>query len=120
MVVWFEIPVENMERAKSFYENVFAVHIEVVNFGGLLMGWFPNKGKDYGSTGTLIKQDSYIPSKEGTLVYFHCDDVAKEIGRVEAAGGQIFQPKTKISDEHGFMAVFVDSEGNRIALHSQT
>lgn len=120
MVGWFEIPVNNMERAKSFYESVFQIEIKDVEFGGLKMGWFPNNDGGYGATGTLIKQDSYIPSQEGTLVYFMSENVLNELGRVEAAGGKIYQEKTKISDEHGYMGVFIDSEGNRVALHSQT
>jgi predicted enzyme related to lactoylglutathione lyase len=119
MVGWFEIPVNNMGRAKSFYESVFQIDIKDVEFGGLKMGWFPDNDGAYGATGTLIKQDSYIPSQEGTLIYFMSDNVANELNRVEAAGGKIYQKKTKISDEHGFMGVFIDSEGNRIALHSQ-
>lgn len=117
-VVWFEIPVNDMDRAKVFYEAVFDVKINIQNFGGLLMGWFPFSEGDTGASGTLIKHDSYIPSREGTMVYFNCDDVANELSRVEAAGGQIYQPKTQISPDHGYMAVFIDSEGNRVALHS--
>ncbi|MBT8243940.1 VOC family protein [Winogradskyella sp.] len=119
MVGWFEIPVTDMERAKKFYEAVFKIEINVMNFGGILMGWFPNKTEGYGAKGSLIKQESYMPSQEGTLVYFISEDVKNEISRVEAAGGKIYQEKTKISDEHGFMGVFIDSEGNRVALHSQ-
>ena len=119
MVVWFEIPVNDMDRAKQFYEAVFQVDIKLVDFGGLQMGWFPDNGEAHGATGTLIKQESYIPSQEGTLVYFGCADVQNEIDRVEAAGGTIYLAKTQISPEHGFMAVFIDTEGNRIALHSQ-
>ena len=119
MVVWFEIPVSDMNRAKKFYEEVFQFEIKVVDFGGLLMGWFPDRGAAHGATGTLIKQESYIPSKEGTLVYFGSDDVQSEISRVAAAGGIVYQPKTQISPEHGFMAVFIDTEGNRVALHSR-
>ncbi len=118
MVVWFEIPVSDMERAKKFYETVFEVEINIVDFGGLLMGWFPDRGDAHGANGTLIKHESYIPSQEGALVYFNSDDVQNEISRVEAAGGSVFQPKTQISPEHGYMAVFIDTEGNRIALHS--
>lgn len=116
---WIEIPVNDMDRAVAFYETVFRVELKQVDFGGLLMAWFPNAGEDTpGATGTLIKQDTYVPSQEGPLVYFHSHDVQNELNRVEAAGGKIYQPKTQISPEHGFMAVFIDSEGNRIALHS--
>lgn len=119
MVVWFEIPVTDMDRAKKFYEEVFKVTIKVVDLGGLLMGWFPDRGDAHGATGTLIKQESYIPSQEGTLVYFSSEDVQQQIDRVAAAGGSIYQPKTQISPEYGYMAVFIDTEGNRIALHSR-
>ena len=118
MVGWFEIPVGDMNRAKAFYETVFDIAIQVVDFGGILMGWFPDRGQVIGAQGTLIKQESYIPSQEGTLVYFISDNVQNELDRVEAAGGKIYQPKTQISPEHGYMGVFLDTEGNRVALHS--
>lgn len=120
MVGWFEIPVSDMDRAKTFYETVFKIDVKIQNFGGTLMGWFPDNNGAYGATGSLIKQESYIPSKDGTLVYFMSKDVQVELDRVETAGGKIAQRKTKISDEHGCMAVFIDSEGNRVALHSNT
>ncbi|TNJ43447.1 VOC family protein [Tamlana fucoidanivorans] len=119
MVGWFEIPVSDMARAKQFYEQVFQLQISVHDLGGLLMGWFPFEEGKEGAAGTLIKQESYIPSQEGVLIYFMSDDVQKELDRVVAAGGKIYQPKTQISPEHGFMGVFIDSEGNRVALHSQ-
>lgn len=120
MVAWFEIPVTNMERAQKFYEGVFQIDIKLVDFGGLQMGWFPDRGEAHGANGTLIKQESYIPSQEGTLVYFHSEDVQNELERVELLGGKIYQPKTQISPEHGFMGVFINTEGNRVALHSKS
>lgn len=119
MVGWFEIPVNDMDRAKAFYEAVFKIDIQIVDFGGMLMGWFPYEEGKEGAAGTLIKQDTYIPSQEGTLVYFICEDVQNELDRIEAAGGKLYQPKTQISPEHGFMAAFIDTEGNRVALHSR-
>ncbi|WP_225034724.1 VOC family protein [Winogradskyella sp. SM1960] len=118
MVGWFEIPVNDMDRAKKFYETVFKVAIKNVEFDGLIMGWFPNNNGAYGSTGTLIKQNSYVPSKDGVLIYFISKDVQIELDRVEAAGGKIGLEKTKISEENGFMGMFIDTEGNKIALHS--
>ena len=106
MVGWFEIPVNDMDRARAFYEEVFKVEIQIVDFGGILMGWFPDRGNVVGAQGTLIKQESYVPSQEGTLVYFLSDDVQNELDRVESAGGIIYQPKTQISPEHGYMGVF--------------
>lgn len=118
MVSWFEIAVSDMDRAKTFYETVFDISISVMDFDGTLMGWFPNLEDTFGATGSLIQNSNYVPSQDGALVYFMSNDAQVELDRVEGAGGEIFQGKTKISDEHGFMAVFLDTEGNRIALHS--
>ncbi|SEM27443.1 hypothetical protein SAMN04487910_4618 [Aquimarina amphilecti] len=119
MVTWFEIPVLNMDRAKSFYEKVFEIEIGIHNVGGLQMGWFPNKNVAGEVTGSLIEAgDNYKPSQNGVMIYFSCTDVANEMSRVEDAGGKILANKTQISKEHGYMAYFVDSEGNRISLHS--
>jgi len=118
-VAWFEIPVVDMERAKMFYEQVFNIQIQVMDFGGTVMGWFPNAGDVIGATGSLIKQESYVPSHKGILVYFSSTDVQNELDRIETAGGKILQDRTQISPEHGFMAVFEDTEGNRVALHSK-
>ncbi|MFD1614735.1 VOC family protein [Gelatiniphilus marinus] len=118
MVGWFEIPVADMDRAKAFYETVFNIEIAIHDFGETLMGWFPFEEGKEGAAGCLIIQESYVPSQEGTLVYFMSDDVQIELDRIEKAGGKIHQPKTKISPEYGFMAVFIDTEGNRVALHS--
>ncbi|MDO1500949.1 VOC family protein [Winogradskyella maritima] len=117
MISWFEIPVNDMARAKSFYETVFDIEIKEMEFGVVKMGWLPFNEGD-GVAGTLIQQESYIPSQEGTLVYFKSEDITTELNRVEDAGGKIYLGKTKISEEHGSMGVFIDSEGNRIALHS--
>ncbi|TRZ43803.1 VOC family protein [Robertkochia solimangrovi] len=118
MVGWFEIPVNDMDRAKQFYESVFRVTITVHDLNGLIMGWFPDKGNVPGAQGTLIKQKSYIPGQVGVLIYFNCTDLQEELDRVVPAGGKLYQPKTMISPEHGYMGVFIDTEGNRIALHS--
>lgn len=121
MVGWFEIPVVDMDRAKKFYEEVFQIEIQVQDFGGTKMGWFPwSEGKE-GASGSLILQpDWYIPNRvEGVLIYFASEDVQNELDRIEAAGGRILKPKTKISDEIGYMGLFHDSEDNRIALHSR-
>jgi predicted enzyme related to lactoylglutathione lyase len=118
-VGWFEIPVNDMDRAKQFYETVFDVEVKVQDFGGVLMGWLPSNGDVYGATGSLIKNDNYEPSEKGTLVYFSCENLQEELDRVIAAGGTIRQVKTLISPGHGNMAVIIDSEGNRIALHSK-
>ncbi|AXG71735.1 hypothetical protein KORDIASMS9_03992 [Kordia sp. SMS9] len=120
MVNWFEIPVTNMERAQKFYETVFKVSIKVQNLGGLLYGWFPPKPAAENSTGALIQYESYIPSTtDGVLVYFSSEDVDEELAIIPKAGGTVVQGKTQISPDTGYMAVFIDSEGNRIALFSK-
>lgn len=121
LVGWFEIPVTDMERAKRFYETVFNTTIQVQDFQGTIMGWFPFDETKEGISGSLVKQADYVPSKtDGVVIYFSSTDVAKELERIENAGGIILQPKTQISEEIGFMALFLDSEGNRIALHSRS
>lgn len=121
MVGWFEIPVSDMGRAKAFYETVFQLELQLVDFGGFKMGWFPYTEEGKGASGTLIQHEQYTPSaKAGVLIYFTSRDVSNELGRIEAAGGKILQPKTEISPDYGFMALFMDTEGNRLALHSRS
>ncbi len=121
VIGWVEIPVTDMDRAKAFYEKVFDFEIQVHPMGELVMGWFPFAPGKEGASGSLVKHpEAYRPSDtHGTVVYFSSADVQNELDRVEAAGGGIIQPKTQISEEIGYMAVFRDSEGNRIALHSR-
>ena len=120
MVGWFEIPVTDMERAKHFYEKVFEITISVHDLGGFIMGWFPVSEERSVATGSLVKHETYQPSDtHGTLVYFSCSDVQNELDRVDNYGGSILKPKTEIGGGHGFMALVKDTEGNRIALHSQ-
>ncbi|WP_164732324.1 VOC family protein [Flagellimonas oceanensis] len=121
MVGWFEIPVADMDRAKKFYDDVFQVDIKLQDFGGTKMGWFPADHGKPGASGSLIKnKDWYQPSeRDGVLVYFNSMDVQEELDRIELNGGKIVQEKTQISPDIGYMAVFLDTEGNRIALHSR-
>ena len=122
MVGWFEVPVTNMDRAIAFYEKVFELKLERHPMGELDMAWFPWSEEGAASPGSLIHyKDAYKPSADGVLVYFtaHSGDLANELSRIEAAGGQVLQGKTQISEDHGFMALFIDSEGNRVALHSR-
>jgi predicted enzyme related to lactoylglutathione lyase len=121
VIGWVEIPVTDMDRARAFYETVFDFEIQVHPMGELVMGWFPFAQGKEGAAGSLVKHpDFYRPSDTyGTVVYFTSTDVQQELDRVEAAGGSIIQPKTQISEEIGYMGIFRDSEGNRIALHSR-
>ena len=119
IVGWFEIPAKDIERAITFYEDVFAYEMKLHDLGGVKMGWFPSNGNTYGTTGTLIQNDHYEPKDNGTLVYFSCENIDITLEKVSKAGGKILQPKKKISPDHGSMGVFLDSEGNRVALHSK-
>ena len=121
-VGWFEIPVENMDRAMAFYEKVLDLKLDRNKMGPLDMAWFPWTEEGAGSPGSLVhNSEFYKPSADGVLIYLtaHSGDLSNELARVEEAGGKIQIPKTKISDEYGFMAVIFDSEGNRVALHSR-
>ena len=116
---WVEVPVTDMARAIKFYNTVFGWELQVIDLGDLKMAWFPWEKEGQGAAGTLIKDEkNYTPGALGTLVYFSCDDVATQIGRVDAAGGEVLQKKKQISPEHGYMALAIDTEGNRIAFHS--
>ena len=122
MVGWFEIPVSNMERAKKFYEKVFDITIHTQQFGDTLMGWFPfpDDQEAQGAGGSLVQNaEFYKPMANGTLVYFSSPEITFELQKVEEAGGVILQEKTLIREDIGFMALVLDSEGNRIALHSK-
>jgi predicted enzyme related to lactoylglutathione lyase len=116
-VNWFEIPITDVNRSKKFYEAVFGLQITLTEFGPLKMGWFPMENGVYGATGSLVKGDGYIPSHSGTLVYFSVPDIEVVLERVKTNGGKVLQPKTGIG-QYGFIAHFEDSEGNKVALHS--
>jgi predicted enzyme related to lactoylglutathione lyase len=122
LVGWFEIPVSDMDRAIRFYESVLGIKTERHQFGPLDMAWFPWDPEGTGSGGSLVfNKENYKPSKEGILIYLTANsgDLANELGRVEKAGGKVLLPKRQISEEYGFMALLLDTEGNRIALHSR-
>ncbi len=121
-VGWFEIYVQDMPRAKAFYEAVLQGSLSALDnptpaaFPGMEMWAFPMSMEGYGAAGALVKMVG-CPSGGSTLVYFSCEDCAVEAARAGAHGGSVFKPKTAIG-EHGFMAMVVDTEGNMIGLHS--
>ena len=124
-VAWFEIYVQDMERAKAFYEAVLGVQLEKMPAPTAEMNmemWsFPsdkeNAHNTYGACGMLVKMQGVTSGGGGTLVYFACEDCAVQAARAAESGGSIFKDKTSIG-EHGFFALVHDTEGNMIGFHS--
>lgn len=117
---WFEICATDMPRAKKFYQTIFNITMEDWNMPGYEMVVFPSVPDNGKATGALVKSDSHIPSMDGSIIYLNANpDMSDVLERIEPNGGKILMPKTHISEEIGYMAFFVDSEGNRMALHSQ-
>lgn len=120
-ISWFEIPATDIDRAQKFYETVFQIEMQPMDFQQTKMRMFPIDDPMKGIGGTLIDSGGFHKpsSTDGPLIYLNGNpDVKIFLDRVEAAGGKIMVPKTEISPEYGYMAVFTDTEGNRIALHS--
>jgi uncharacterized protein len=120
-VSWFEIPTQDIDRATKFYETIFNVSLIPLDVQQLRMRMFPLENPMSGVGGALCyNKEFYKPSAtEGPLIYLNGNpDVQNVLDKVEAAGGKIVVPKTQISPEYGYMAVFIDTEGNRVALHS--
>ena len=118
-VGWFEIYVQDMGRAKKFYETVFATKLQQLGtpVPGVELCAFPMVQDRYGAPGALVKMDGFDSNGTSTIAYFSSDDCAVEEGRVVAAGGRIDKPKMAIG-EYGFISLVIDTEGNMIGLHS--
>ncbi|WP_412985984.1 VOC family protein [Pontimicrobium sp. IMCC45349] len=117
-ISWFEIPVTDYQRAKKFYSNVLASEITDMPMDDVEYGMLPYDMQNNGVGGGLIKSEFAKPTQDGVTVYLNGgDDLSAPLSRVEDAGGKVIMPKTAIG-EHGFMAQFIDTEGNKIALHS--
>lgn len=113
---WFEIPVTDFIRAKKFYETILGAEITEMPFPDGKYGILPSDMQGVG--GGLAQGEGFVPSDKGTIVYLNGgEDLNLSLNKVEAAGGKIIFPKTSIG-ENGFMAHFIDTEGNRVALHS--
>jgi len=120
-ISWFEIPTHDIDRAANFYEAIFNVSLIPLDLQQLKMRMFPVQDPGKGVGGALCyNKEFYKPSAtDGPLIYLNGNpDVQNILDKVEPAGGKIVVPKTQISPEYGYMAVFIDTEGNRVALHS--
>lgn len=116
-VIWFEIYVQDMERAKRFYESVFQVKLERLNAPGLEVWAFPMERDKTGASGALVKMEGAPSGANSTLVYFHSPDCSVEAARVVKSGGRIQREKMSIG-QYGFIALAYDTEGNMFGLHS--
>ena len=117
VINWFEIPTENIDRAAEFYGKVMGGSLPIQDIFGTKMAFFDNRNDGLG--GALVQGEGYKPSSDGAVVYLNGgEDLSEPLARVEKAGGKIAMPKTKISDEIGYYAFFIDTEGNKIAFHS--
>ncbi len=120
-VAWFDIYVDDMDRAKAFYEST--LDVKMGDLGdpsdpNIVMKAFPSEMETYGATGALVKMKGATVGQNSVIVYFACDDCAVEESRVESAGGQVAKPKYSIG-EFGFVSLVIDTEGNMIGLHSR-
>ncbi|MBL1213901.1 MAG: VOC family protein [Ignavibacteriae bacterium] len=117
LINWFEIPAEDINRAVEFYKKILGSDLQQQEMNGIKMAFFPMEGEGVG--GSLCQGEGYVPSQNSALLYLNGgEDLSEPLSKVESAGGKIIMEKSKISDEIGFMAVFIDSEGNRMAFHS--
>ena len=120
-ISWFEIPATDLDRAQKFYEAIFDITLSPLDLPNIKMRMFPLDDMMTGVGGAVVDSgDFHKPSAtDGVLIYLNGNpDVQNILDKVEKAGGKIMVPKTEISPEYGFMGVFMDTEGNRIGLHS--
>jgi len=114
-ISWFEIPVYNIHRAAAFYNAIYSIEMEINTSTDYAMAYFP---ADKGIGGALVAGPGCVPNATGVLIYLNAgDDLDSILGRVELAGGRVIMPRTMISENAGSFALFIDSEGNRLALH---
>ena len=118
---WFEIPAADFERAKKFYETLFSYQMPDMQMGPVRMGFFLYDQPGGKVGGAICQSNTHKPSQQGSVVYLNCQpDLQVALDKVEEAGGKILVPKTKISPDQdlGNFAFIIDSEGNKVGLHS--
>ena len=117
VVNWFEVPVSDFERAKDFYSKVTGGEMHTEEILDTKMAFFPMEGEGVG--GAICAGANYKPSADGAIIYLNGgEDLSEQLAKIEPAGGKVIIPKTKITDEIGYFAMFMDTEGNKMALHS--
>jgi predicted enzyme related to lactoylglutathione lyase len=117
LVSWFEIPAYNHYRSVAFFNYIFGIEITSVELNGFAMGFFPVEN---GVGGAIVTGNGCVPSETGSLVYLNGgEDLNNVLSKVNEAGGRVIMEKTFLSESAGYFALFIDSEGNRLALHSR-
>ncbi len=117
LIVWFEIPVKDLKRAMKFYSQILDIELKEMEMGPAKMAFFPFSESSI--SGSLIEAPDYQPGENGPVIYLNGgEDLSIPLDKIEVAGGKILQQKMSIG-EHGFIATFKDTEGNRVALHSK-
>lgn len=114
---WFEISVNDIDRAAGFYEKIFDITLMRMEMMGMKMAAFPSEPPHSG--GALVQSNEHKPSMDGAVIYLNANpDLQHVLDRVSSAGGQVIMGKTLIDDQVGFMAFLIDTEGNKVGLHS--
>ena len=117
LVNWFEIPATDFKRAVSIYKEILGVEIKETEMFGTKIGFFPTDGTNV--SGALVQGEDYKPSTDGILAYLNGgNDLQIVLDKVEPNNGKIIVPKTQISPEMGYFGLFIDTEGNKMAVHS--
>lgn len=115
-ISWFEIPAINFEQALGFYNHIYGIDMETFTSNEHTMAFFPADG---GVGGAVVNGPGCLPGENGPLIYLNGGkDLNNILERIEEAGGRIIMQKTLINEETGYFAIFIDSEGNKLALHS--
>lgn len=119
VIKWFEIPASDFDRAIRFYNTILDLDMEQIDEWGYPAALFPNQGE--GVTGALVFSQNYEPTEKGTIIYFEATGKIESIlEKVGVSGGKIETPKTSLGAGLGYFAVFYDSEGNKLGLHSDS
>lgn len=116
LINWFEIPATDFSRAVSFYQTILGLEIKETEMFGTKMGFFPTDGTNV--SGAIVKGEDYKPSTDGVVAYLNGgNDLQGVLDRVENNNGKVIVPKTQISPGMGYFGIFIDSEGNKMAVH---
>lgn len=117
LINWFEIPATDFARAVAFYQAILGLEIKEVEMFDTKMGLFPTDGKNV--SGAIVKGEDYKPSADGVIAYLNGgNDLQLLLEKVEKNNGKVIVSKTQISPEMGYFGMFIDTEGNKMAVHS--